>query len=301
MNLLAPLLTAFAVYYGIGLLTGYAPRVRFRFRKVSKPDLSRRQLWLIQAGSDLTTWQFMAGSGAVGFVAFVLAAMLTGAWWLGAMPAVAAAAIPQVFYARRRSERLRRFREAWPDALRDVLAAITAGSTLVLALYDLAEDGPLPLRSAFVRFRSVSRMMGVVPGLELVKEELGDPTSDRVIEVLVLAYQHGGGLITEVLRDLVGEITEDLRLEADIRSDGTEQRIESRVVLIIPWFLLLFLTATSDQYQVYYRSADGLIVVGIAVGWSLIGLVIMKRLGRTMAERRVLVRSEADPEIGRGW
>ena len=298
MTLLASLLAGIAVYSGVGVLTGYAPKIRFR--KVLKPDLSRQQMWLIQAGSDLTTWQFTAGSGTVGFVVFVLTSMVTGAWWLGVVPALVAALMPQAYYSRRRRERLRRFREAWPDALRDMLATITAGSTLVLALYDLAENGPLPLRPAFGRFQLVSRMMGVVPALELVKEELGDPTSDRVIEVLVLAYQHGGSLMNEVLRDLVGEITEDLRLEADIRADGTEQRIESQVVLVIPWLMLLFLSVTSYQYQAYYRSVDGLIVVGIAMGWSLVGVLMLKRLGRAMSERRVLVRSEADQEIGSG-
>lgn len=296
MTLLAPLLTAAVVYYGVGLLTGYAPKIRLRRRRGR--GFSRRRLWLIQSGSDLSLWQFAAGSGAVGFGAFVLASMVTGAWWLGAVPGIGAALIPQAFYSRRRNERLRRLREAWPDVLRDLSAAIGAGSTLVLALYDLADSGPLPLRPAFWRFRLVSRMIGVVPALELVKEELGDPTSDRVIEVLALAYQHGGGLIEEVLRDLVKEITEDLRLEADIRADGTEQRIESRVVLIIPWLLLLFLTATAEQYQAYYRSADGLLVVAAAAGWSLVGVLMLRRLGRAVTERRVLVRPEAGPQVG---
>ena len=299
MTLLAPLLAAVTVYFGVGLFTGYAPRIQFH--RVPKPDVARRQLWLIQAGSDLTTWQFMAGSGAIGLITLVLATMMTGAWWLALMPAVAAALVPQAYYTRLRVDRLRQLRQAWPDALRDALAAISAGSTLVVALYDLTERGPAPLRPAFGRFRLISRMMGVVPALELVKEELGDPTSDRVIEVLVLAYQHGGGLIAEVLRDLVGEITEDLRLEADIRSDGTEQRIESRVVLIIPWLLLLFLTSTSDQYRAYYHSANGLVVVTIAVVWSLFGVVVMKRIGRAIAERRVLVRSTQEPGTGDGW
>ena len=296
MTLLASLMAATAVYFGVGVLTGQAPEIRFR--SAPKPDIPRRQLWLIQAGSNLTTWQFMAGSGVVGFLTLVFATMMTGTWWVAVMPAAAAALLPQAFYNRRRSERLRQLRQAWPDALRDALASIAAGSTLVLALYDLAERGPGPLRGAFGRFRLVSRMMGVVPALELIKEELGDPTSDRVIEVLVLAYQHGGGLVTEVLRDLVEEIVEDLRLEAEIRADGTEQRIESRVVLIIPWLLLLFVTTTSDQYRAYYRSVDGLLVVAIAVVWSLFGMAMMKRIGRSVTERRVLVRSTQGPETG---
>ena len=298
MILTASLLAAVASYFAVGLLVGYTPQIQLR--KVPKPDISRRQLWLIQAGSDLTTRQFVAGSMVCGFVILVVATVMTGAWWLAVMPAMAAALLPQAYYTKRRNERLRQLRQAWPDALRDALASISAGSTLVVALYDLAERGPGPLRPALGRFRLVSRMMGVVPALELVKEELGDSTSDRVIEVLVLAYQHGGGLVTEVLRDLVSEITEDLRLEAEIRSDGTEQRIESRVVLIIPWLLLLFLATTSDQYRAYYRSANGLVVVAIAAVWSLFGVALMKRIGRSVVERRVLVRSTQQPETGGG-
>lgn len=293
MTLLASSMTAIVAYLGVGLLTGYTPRLGFR--RAPRPDVAGRQLWLIQAGTDLTVTRFLAGSGAIGLLTLILVTMLTGAWWLAVMPSVAAALLPHAYYARRRTERLRRLRQAWPDALRDALAGMVAGATLVVALCDLADRGPGALRPAFGRFRLISGMMGVVPALEMVKEELGDSTSDRVIEVLVLAYQHGGDLMTDVIRDLIGEMTEDLRLEAEIRADGTEQRIESRVVLIIPWLLLLFLTTTSDQYRAYYQSADGLIVVAIAAVWSLFGVIVLKRIGRAVAERRVLVRSARSP------
>lgn len=296
MILLASLLTAVTAYAAAGLLTGHP--VRPRSRKRARPGLSRHRLWLIQAGSRLTVTQFVALSAAAGLCALFLVTAMTGAWWLAIVPAAAATLLPRIHYTRRRSERLRQLRRAWPDALRDLLAAIAAGSTLVSALHDLGERGPVPLRPAFGRFRLVSRMMGSVAALEMTKEELGDPVSDRVIEVLVLAYEHGGGLVTEVLRDLVGEITEDLRLDAEIRSDGTEQRIESWVVLIIPWLLLLFLTTTSEQYRAYYQSADGLVVVTAAAVWSLLGVLLMRRIGRSASEHRILVRPAAQGEPG---
>ena len=294
--LLASLLTAVAVYVAVGVFTGHP--VQPWSREPARPALSRRQMWLNQAGSRLTVLQFVALSLAVAFTTLVLVTAMTGAWWLAAVPAAASAALPKVYYTRRRAERIRRLRQAWPDALRDMLGSIAAGSTLVSALGDLSDRGPVPLRSAFGRFRLVSRMMGAVPALEMTKEELGDPVSDRVIEVLILAYEHGGALVAEVLRDLVGEITEDLRLEAEIRSDGTEQRIESWVVLVIPWLLLLFLSSTSDEYRAFYRSADGLVVVIIAAVWSLAGVLLMRRIGRSVAEHRVLVRSAHGGEPG---
>ena len=297
MRLLASLSTAIAVYLAAGLFTGYTNAVRRR--RTVRRDLSRYQLRLVQAGSDLSVLQFLAASGVLGLVTLAVATLVTAAWWLAIMPAVAMALSPYAFYARRRRERLRQIGQAWPDALRDALAAISAGSTLTLALSDLAERGPAPLRPAFGRFRLMARMTGVVPGLELMKEELGDPNSDRILEVLVLAHEHGGGLVAEVLRDLIGEITEDLRLEAEIRADGTEQRIESWVVVLIPWLLLLFLTQTSDQYQAFYRSGSGLVVVLAAAVWSLIGVALLRYIGRSTGEPRVLVGARAADTGGR--
>ena len=297
MRLLASLATAVAVYMVAGVFTGYTTAIRRR--RTARRDLSRYHLRLVQAGSDLSPLQFLAGSGVLGLVTLAVTTVVTAAWWLAIMPSVAMAFSPYAFYTRRRRERLRQIRQAWPDALRDALAAISAGSTLTLALGDLAERGPAPLRPAFGRFRLMARMMGVVRGLELMKEELGDPNSDRILEVLVLAHDHGGGLVTDVLRDLVGEITEDLRLEAEIRADGTEQRIESWIVVLIPWLLLLFLTQTSDQYRDFYRSGSGLVVVLAAVVWSLIGVALLRYIGRSTGEPRVLAGA-GDVDRG-GW
>ena len=295
MRLLASLATAVAVYMAAGLFTGYTTALRRR--RSARRDLSRYELWLVQAGSDLSPLQFLAGSGVLGLVTLAATTAITAAWWLAIMPAVVMGLSPYAFYTRRRRERLRLIRQAWPDALRDALAAISAGSTLTLALGDLAERGPSALRPAFGRFRRMARMMGVVRGLELMKEELGDPGSDRILEVLVLAHEHGGGLVAEVLRDLIGEIADDLRLDAEIRADGTEQRIESWVVVLIPWILLLFLTQTSDQYRVFYRSGSGLVVVLAAVVWSLIGVALLRYIGRSTGEPRVLVGAR---DAGRG-
>ena len=78
--------------------------------------------------------------------------------------------------------------EAWPDGIRDILASVVAGRSVGQAVTTLAVSGPEPLRAAFARFPLLARMLGTVAALEVVKEELGDPTSDRIIEVLILAH-----------------------------------------------------------------------------------------------------------------
>jgi len=286
MRLLTALLSGGFVYLLVGYLTGYAPELRVRSK--DRPQVSDRQLWLIQAGSDLTPRQFWAGSVFVGVVAFLFALVVSGAWWLAAAPAVGASLFPRAFYGRRRQARLDEVRNAWPDGIRDILASISAGATMSNAVTTTSSGGPEALRGAFQRFPLQARMFGFVPALEMVKEELGDATSDKVIEVLILAYRHGGDLTEVVLRDLVEEITEDLRIEREIRTQGLEQRLESRVVIVVPWAMLIFLTFFPGPYQDFYRSGRGLLVVIIGGMWSMFGVFFLRRLTRREAERRVL-------------
>src|SRR5206468_1727515 len=123
--------------------------------------------------------------------------------------------------------RIRRFRrrtqisnrQLW---LNQVGVAVTprqfvAGSLAVGAVA-LAASGPPPLQEAFARFPMLARMLGTVPALEVIKEELADPTSDRVIEVLVIAHERGGQIVRDILEDLVAATTRDLKLLEEVET-----------------------------------------------------------------------------------
>ena len=197
------------------------------------------QLWLHQAGIRVTPRQFVMGSAAVGVVAFAATYFLTGAALVAVVPACAAASIPRAYFGRRRIVRLRELQAAWPDGLRDVVASVAAGRSLSHALTTLAETGPPALRDAFGRFPLLARMLGTVPALEIVKSDLADPTSDRVIEVLILAQERGGPIVRRILEDLVVATTKDLKVLDEIESEGLEMKINARAVLVMPWLVLV--------------------------------------------------------------
>ncbi len=100
---------------------------------------------------------------------------VTGTALVAVVPACAAAMLPRAYFGRRRVARLRELQRAWPDGLRDVGASLAAGRSLGHALLTLAETGPQPLRDAFARFPTLSRMLGPVAALEVVKAELATP------------------------------------------------------------------------------------------------------------------------------
>jgi tight adherence protein B len=286
MRLLAALLGGSFVYLLVAMLLRVAPNLELPAR--ARPQISKRQLWLIQAGSELSPGQFAGGSVAAGVGAFILFWLIAQSPVIALVPAIAVGLLPRAYYARERVKRLTRVQEAWPDGIRDILAHVSSGATLARAVESLATAGPEPLRLAFGRFPLQARMFGVVPALEIVKEELADPTSDKVIEVLILSHDYGGDLIQDVLRDLVDAITEDLRTLEDIRTAGFEQRIESFLVVIVPWAVLLLLATVPADYREFYRSGSGQVVVMIGAIWSAFGLLVLRSIARDRGEHRVL-------------
>jgi tight adherence protein B len=246
------------------------------------------QGWLAQVGSPLTPAQFVAASVGIGLAAWGALALVMGEWFSSFFPGASVSGYLAWTYERRRRERLRAIEEAWPDAIRHLLSYVRSGSTIPLAVSSLATQGPQPLRSIFEGWAERARLLGFAPALQTVREQLADPTSDRVIEVLLIAHEWGGELVAAVLSDLADEITEDLRTARAIRAEGTTQRIESWVVGVVPWLLLIYLTATQGPYRDYYRTGTGRLVVLAAGLWWAMGLIVLRALKKQDAEPRVL-------------
>ncbi len=285
MRLVAALMSAVTAYLLAGFLTGNPPQ--FGVRSRPRSAVSARQLWLIQAGSDLSPRQFAAGSVFSGLGGLIVLWLLVGTWWVALIPAVLIAFLPYSYFARHRLHRLAAVQRSWPDGLREMLAHVSSGATLTSAVAALATRGPAPLQEAFARFPAQSRMLGVVPALEIVKEELSDPASDKVIEVLILAHQFGGDSLRTVLRDLIETMTADELTAEQIRTAGLEQRLEGFVVALAPWLILLFLATVPPTYRDFYRSSAGRFVVIVAGIWAAFGWLMMKVISRPRPEIRV--------------
>jgi tight adherence protein B len=295
VRLLAALSAGVFAYLAAGYITGVAPSLSWR-TSGSRAVVSSGQLWLLQAGLQMSPARFWAASLVVGLGGLFAGVAMSGTVWVALPPAISMAALPRWFYARRRLRRLAETQQAWPDGLRHLVGSVRSGMSLAAALDELSLTGPDGLREAFARYPTLARVLGPTAALEAVRDELADPTTDRIVEVLLLAYQRGGSIVPEILYDLAEATTRDLRTLEEIRSNALEQRINARIVFAVPWFVLLLLTARPGQYRDFYRSSLGLVVVVVAGVLSLAGAVWVARLGREPVEERVFGSEPA--EIG---
>jgi tight adherence protein B len=283
------LLAALAVGAFCALVTGHLVGRPVELRRWAYPAEQREsaRLWLAQAGVAVSPTQFLLVSAGAGLATFAVTFFVTGTALVALVPAGAAALLPHAWFRRRRTARLRELQAAWPDGLRDLGASLAAGRSLGHALRTLAETGPPPLREAFARFPALARMLGPVAALEVVEAELADPTSDRVIEVLILAQERGGPIVAHIIDDLVVATTKDVKVLDEIESEGLEMKLNARAVLVMPWLVLVALTVRDGAFRDFYSSSAGVVVVLVGAALCALGAWWIGRLGHAHEERRV--------------
>lgn len=275
MILAASLATASACFLAMRRVVRSTRHRRPRPRRTVLPGLDV---------SPLRFWLTILGTATL---CYLLIYALTGLVAVSAVPAVVVATLPRAYLARRRAERLARVQEAWPDGIRDILASVRSGASLPNAVEDLSLFGPEPLRDAFQGFAIYARSLGVVRALEMVKHDLADATSDRVLEVLILAYERGGRVVPEILEDLAEATTRDLWTMEQVRTETLEQKINARVVFAMPWIVLVTITSRSVAFREFYSTRTGVAVVIVGGLLSLLGISIASRLGNQPSEPRV--------------
>lgn len=278
MVILAPLASA--------LLAGLLALGVVRHRGLTAPS-GRVRKRFVMPGLEVSPAQFWGTVVGVGALTFGFLYAVTGLVIASIVPAVVVATLPRTYFARKRALRQAAVQDAWPDGLRDILTSIRSGASLARSIENMATFGPAPLRDAFGGFDVYARSLGVAPALEMVKEDLADPTSDRIIEVLMLAHERGGASVPGILQDLAEAVSRDLWTMEQIRTEALEQKINSRVVFILPWVVLVAMTARPGPFREFYGTTTGVAVVLVGGMLSLIGIVVASRLGSTSEEPRV--------------
>lgn len=255
------------------------------------PGRLQQRLDAVDAGISAARYRLTV-VGTVLAVALVVFAA-TGTASLAVPPAVAVGLTPRLYFQRRHAKVLTERRAAWPEAIRDVLAHLQSGQTLHRALCLLGENGPLPLRATWQRYERNAAALDVGTALELVRAELADPVSDRVVEALIAAHEHGRDVILDVLRSLADNVTKDLQAAEQITTSQAEVRSQAVVAVILPFLVLVFLVASNDAYRSFYRTSAGWIVVTVGVAMAIGGWKLITVLGRVPIEERVLVDGRA--------
>jgi tight adherence protein B len=220
----------------------------------------------------------------VGLVIGFIVLVVTRTPILGLIGLVAGGVVPYSYWSTRRRQLTAARALAWPDALRFVIGALASGtSTLHGALLGLAQGGPEPLRPPIARYARRAAQIGSLGALEAVRQELADPVSDQVLLTLEQAVTEGTETVLRTLQVLLEQTTSDIALQDRIRTAGTNLRVASWLGLMAPMFTLVLFCTVSPQYRAFFSTATGVVIVLIGTAVDFMGLMMSRRLARSVA------------------
>jgi tight adherence protein B len=187
--------------------------------------------------------------------------------------------------AKRRSAVLR---ELWPDVVDHLRSAIRAGLSLPEALMQLGYKGPEPLRGVFLDFAADYRSGGSFSlALDRLKDRLGDPVADRIVEALRLTREVGGSDLGRLLGTLSGFLRESARTRSELEARQSWTVNAARLAVAAPWILLLLMSTRPEAMAAYARPT-GLAVLVVGLGVSALCYRLMLRIAALPEEERVL-------------
>ncbi|WP_137122602.1 type II secretion system F family protein [Segeticoccus rhizosphaerae] len=244
---------------------------------------------IAQAGLvGLTPPQLLVGCVVCGGVVFVALAALLGVLPVAACFAAIAGYAPLGYLRMRARKRRAVLRELWPDVVDHVVSAVRAGMALPESLSQLAVRGPVELRPAFASFAEDYRASGRFQEcLDRLKQRLGDPVADRIIEALRVARDVGGSDLGRLLRTLSTFLREDARVRAELEARQSWTVNAARLALAAPWIVLALLATRSESIEAYSRPA-GVVILVVGAVLSVVAYQVMRRIGRLPQEARVL-------------
>lgn len=194
-----------------------------------------------------------------------------------------------VSLAQRKSESKRssEIQSACPEIIDHLISGLQSGLSLNESLVGLSLRGPVVTQSYFEIFREDVYGTGDFMGaLERVKSQLGEPSTDQVIEALLISKTLGGAELINILRLLGNFIREDLTLRREISVKQNWIKNSAHLSAGAPWILLLLLS-TQPATTASFSTTSGIAVLISGLIMTCIAYLWMNKLGQLPQPSRV--------------
>jgi tight adherence protein B len=188
------------------------------------------------------------------------------------LAAAAGLALPTIFLMRKRSMRIARFEEQFPDALDLMARAIRAGHAFQTALGMVADELTAPVGPEFKKaFEEQNFGLPLRDALNGLAERT--PLLDiRFFVTAVTIQRESGGNLSEILENLAHVVRERFKIRRQVRTHTAHGRFTGYVLLALPAALAVALSSISpDQMQLLFREHMGQMMLGGAVVLQTIG------------------------------
>ena len=249
-------------------------------RLVSNTGAGKRLARLIEQSGVRTTpsavalISIVAGAGA-GLVTFLFVpqryAPLLAAFFAGIAPFA--------FLLHKRTQRLKRFEEQFPEALDLLSRAIRAGHALQTALGMAAEELPDPVGQEFKKtFDQQNFGLPLREALNEMAARIGI-MDVRFFVTAVLIQRETGGNLSEILENLAHVVRERFKILRQVRVHTAHGRFTGYVLMALPAALAIALSFINPEHmQLLFRERMGQTMLMGSIVMQVVGFIWIRQV-----------------------
>jgi len=243
------------------------------------PSLRRVESLLEQSRVDWSPWTFLILSAgfslALGLTGFLIGGSLI--WF--ALAAVAGACVPYFYINLRRSWRLSRFEEEFPEGIDLLTRAIRAGHPLSSSMGMVADEGPAEVSIEFRQVFEEQRfgipfeeaLLGMVDRLGMMDV--------RIFAIAVLVQREVGGNLAETLDNLAQTIRKRFYLRRQLKVYTAQGRLTGYALAVLPIVVSFGIYLITPEYiTLLFTHVAGKMLLGTALGLQVMGVLWIRKI-----------------------
>lgn len=227
--------------------------------------------WTVSTFVLLTT-----GAAIGGFLAGLL---LPGGPLVAAILGVVAGWIPYMVVKVRRSRRLARFEEGFPESIDMLGRAIRAGHPLSAGIQMVGQEMGDPVGAEFRRLFEEQRfgvpfsdaLMGLVDRVDLVDV--------RIFATAILVQREVGGNLAEILDNISTMIRSRFKIRRQLRTYTAQGRLSGVIVGVMPFVVAAaFYALNPDYIGVLFEHPLGRLLLAVAILFQIFGYIWIRKI-----------------------
>jgi tight adherence protein B len=233
------------------------------------------------SGTGLMPAELILLSAGLAVFGLMLPGLLGKPAILGLALGLALAAIPWWRVSSRRSKRVARFEQQFPEALDLMGRAMRAGHALPTAVKMVGDELSEPLGRDF-RLLFDEMNYGVPTNEALVRLADRVPLSDvSYFVVAVMIQRESGGNLAELLDKISAIVRERLKLQGEIRTLSAEGRLSAIILTALPFGVGIMVNLVNPEFMsLLWTDPLGHRMVGTALFMMVLGMLWMRRIIR---------------------
>ena len=192
---------------------------------------------------------------------------------------IAGATIPIIFLKHKRTARLKKFEEQFPDALDLMARALRAGHAFQTSMGMVAEELPAPVG---IEFKKAFEQQNFGLPLREVLDELAQRVALLDVKFFVTAVtiqRETGGNLAEILDNLAHVVRERFKILRQVRVHTAHGRFTGYVLLSLPAALGVALTFINpDHMKLLFNEKMGQTMIIVAIIMQTIGYVWIRKI-----------------------